>query len=385
MREPIGAELAARVRAVERRDEWNALVREFSDCDARHAWEWGELRARQGWAPLRLAAFAGGECVAAAAVLLRRVPGLGAVAYAPRGPLLDPRRPEAWDAAAALADATRARTGALVVRTSPPVLVEDAASWAPLEARGFRRQPDLWSLWNTPRNVMRLDLAGEERDLLARMAKKRRQHIATAGKKGVSADVVRGLAAVHALRGLLAERGARDGLPVPGAAYFDALHALFDRDGAVATVLGRINGELAGAAVGVHFGGTAHLLYAATAAAARSLPVGDLMHWEWMRWARAAGCRVLDLGSSCTDIPPSPTHPNYGIYRFKTELGAKFCLYAGYYDRVYSPAAYHVGRWLERWSLRNARRIAIRAQNVLRAMPRWCIREEPAEHFATCR
>ena len=267
MRQPVHIELTARVRAVERRDEWNALVREFSGCDARHAWEWGELRAQQGWSPLRLAAFAGGECVAAAAVLLRRVPGLGTVAYAPRGPLLDPTRVDAWDAAAALADATRVRTSALVVRTSPPVLVEDAVSWTPLEARGFRRQPDLWSLWNTPRNVMRLDLIGEERDLLARMAKKRRQHIATAGKKGVSADVVRGLAP---------------------------------------------------------------------------------------------------------------------IYRFKAELGAKFRLYAGYYDRVYAPVAYHVGRWLERWTLRNARWIAIRTQNVLRAMPRWCIGEEPVEYFATC-
>ena len=40
-----GTEIAARVRAVERRDEWNALVREFRACDARHSWEWGELRS----------------------------------------------------------------------------------------------------------------------------------------------------------------------------------------------------------------------------------------------------------------------------------------------------------------------------------------------------
>jgi len=60
-----GTEFAASVRAVARRDEWNGIVREFRDCDVRHAWEWGELRARQGWTPLRLAAFAGGECLAA--------------------------------------------------------------------------------------------------------------------------------------------------------------------------------------------------------------------------------------------------------------------------------------------------------------------------------
>src|SRR5438067_3545056 len=333
---------STRVRIVERRDEWNDVVRAFDHCDARHSWEWGELRARQGWTPLRVAAFGGGECLAAAAFLARGMRGLGTVVYAPRGPLIDPKRNDVWDAAAALADVARERTRAFVVRTSPAVLLDDAVSWTPLEAHGFRQLPDLWSLWNTPRNVMRLDLEGDERDLLGRMARKRRQHISTASRKGVSAGVVRGLAPMHVLRGLMLERAKHEPVLVPSPAHLEALHALFDGDDGVATVLGYVNGELAGAALGVRFADTAHLIYAALTSAARSLPVGDVMHWEWMRWARAGGCRVLDLGSSCTDIPPSPAHPNYGIYRFKAELGARFCLYAGYYDRVYSPAVYTV-------------------------------------------
>jgi peptidoglycan pentaglycine glycine transferase (the first glycine) len=373
-----GADIGARVRAVERRDEWNEIVREFRDCDTRHAWEWGELRARQGWTPLRLAAFARGECVAAAAVLARRVPGLGVVAYAPRGPLVDPKRNDMWDAAAALADVARARTGAFVVRTSPAVLVEDAVAWTPLESRGFRRLPDLWSFWNTPRNVMRLDLEGNEADLLARMAKKRRQHISTGKKKGVTADVARGLGPMQTLRALMLERAAREETLVPSPGYLEALEAAFDSDGDVATVLGRVGGDVVGAALGIRFGATAHLLYAAVSPAARSLPVGDLMHWEWMRWARDGACRVLDLGSSCTGIPPSPTHPNYGIYRFKAELGATFCLYAGYYDRVYSPVTYGVARWLEGWSLRHGRRYAAAIQRAVRSLPRWGTEEAPA-------
>jgi peptidoglycan pentaglycine glycine transferase (the first glycine) len=361
---------AATVRTIENRDEWNELVRAFDACDARHSWEWGELRARQGWTPLRLAAFGGGECLAAAAFVTRAVPGLGVVAYAPRGPLLDPVRGDVWDAAAALADVARARTGAFMVRTSPAVPVEDAASWAPLEARGFRRLPDLWSLWNTPRNVMRVDLEGQERDLLARMTKKRRQHIATGGKKGVAAEVAYGLAPMHALRTLMLERYASDPVVVPSGSHLAAMLAL---------VLGRINGELAGAALGVRFAGTAHLIYVAVRPSARSLPVGDLMHWAWMRWARDGGCRVLDLGSSCTDVPPSPSHPNYGIYRFKAELGARFRLYAGYYDRVYSGATYFVARHVERWTLRYGRRCAAVLQNLKTALPRWAA--VPATHM----
>jgi hypothetical protein len=182
---------------------------------------------------------------------------------------------------------------------------------------------------------------------------------------------------MHVLRGLMLERAPNEPVIVPSPEYLEGLHALFDGDGGVATVIGRVNGELAGAALGVRFGGTAHLIYAALTPAARSVPVGDLMHWEWIRWAREGGCRVLDLGSSCTDIPPSPTHPNYGIYRFKTELGARLCLYAGYYDRVYCTAAYHVARRLERWTLRYGRRCAAAMQTAWRAVPRWATRTAP--------
>ena len=72
-----------------------------------------------------------------------------------------------------------------------------------------------------------------------------------------------------------------------------------------------------------------------------------LLHWELMRWARDGGCLELDLGSSCTDVPPTETHPNYGIYRFKSELGARLILCTGYHDRVFAPLRYRIARLLE--------------------------------------
>ena len=65
------------------------------------------------------------------------------------------------------------------------------------------------------------------------------------------------------------------------------------------------------------------------------------------RWARDGGCLELDLGSSCTDVPPTETHPHYGIYRFKSELGARLILCVGYHDRVFAPLRYRIARLLE--------------------------------------
>lgn len=356
------------VQSVDNRDEWNSIVLRLPTCDIRQGWEWGELLRQLGWRPLRVAAYAEGAPVAALSALVRRVPGLGTLAYAPRGPVLDPASDLSWSALRALGDAVRQRTRAVFLRTSPPALDGDAA-WAPLESSGFQPIPELWSVWNTPRNVMLLDLEGTERDLLSRMARKRRQHISTAPRKDIGVSVTATLPALRTLYDLLVEHATRQAYNVPGWAYFEALHALYAPTNALAVLLGHVRGELAGAAVGIRFGPMAHLRYHATTAAGRSTAVGDVLHWEWMRWAKAAGCRTIDFGSSCTDIPPTETHPGYGIYRFKTELGAQLAMHAGYHDRVFAPVAYRAARWLEHAGLRTAWRLRARIQHALSARP----------------
>lgn len=345
------------VRVVERRDEWNALVLGLPRPDFRQSWEWGALRATQGWRTLRVAAFAGGDCLAAASTLGRDAPGLGPVFYAPRGPLVADEA-AAWDALPALLARLRAETDALFLRASPRVAVEDADALAPLEARGFARLPDLWSFWNTPRNIMRLDLGGGERDLLARMVRKRRQHVSTGARKGITVAIDDSLDALRVFHAMHVAHGRRQRYPVPGWPTLQALHQEFGARGLLAVVAGRVNGELESMLVGIRFGPVAHTLYAASTPAAHRTPVGDLLHWALMRWARDAGCAELDLGASCTGIPPVETHPGYGIYRFKVELGARLTLYAGYYDHVFSPWRYRLARRLERSALPLVRRLA---------------------------
>jgi lipid II:glycine glycyltransferase (peptidoglycan interpeptide bridge formation enzyme) len=345
----------SRARLVERRDEWNALVLALPRADFRQSWQWGAARVAHGWSVVRAAVTAGDRDVAAAQVLVRHVPGLGPVLYAPRGPLLADD-----DGAAALphlVERLYAAVGGVFLRASPGVKLEDAEVPGALEAGGFVRQPDLWSIWNTPRNVMRLDLTGSEADVLSRMARKRRQHISTAARKGITTEIASDLVTLRRFHQLHRDHGRRHGYPVPTWPALEALHQDFVAGDGVAIVSGRVNGILAGMLVGIRFGPVAHTLYLAATEAAQRTPVGDLVHWELMRWARAGGCLELDLGSSCTDLPPTETHPGYGIYRFKTELGARLVLSSGYYDRVFAPLRYRVARLLEARALRLNRRL----------------------------
>ena len=314
--------------------------------DFRQCWQWGAVRATRGWDVVRVAVTDGDACAAAAQALVRRVPGLGVVLYAPRGPLVADHG-TAWEALPRLLAHLRAITGGLFLRVSPGAALEDEAAVAPLAARGFVELPDLWSFWATPRNVMHLDLTGTERDVLGRMARKRRQHVSTGARKGITTELATSLAALRTFHALHATHSRREGYPAPPWSTLEAFHREFAPGDGLAVVSGHVRGELAGMLVGLRFGPVAHTLYAASTPAAHRAPVGDLLHWELMRWARDGGCRELDLGSSCTDLPPTETHPNYGIYRFKYELGARLTICAPYHDHVFAPLRYRLARQLE--------------------------------------
>ena len=339
---------------VERREEWNALVRALPHPDFRQSWEWGAFRGADGWGVVRAAAVTRERALVAAQVLVRRVPGLGRLLYVPRGTLLADEA-EAGPALADLVALLRRRVGGIFLRVSPGAAGEESA--ARLQAGGFVPLPDLWSVWNTPRNVMRLDLTGSERDLLARMARKRRQHISTGERKGIVTRRSADLGTLRTFHALHADHARRHNYPVPGWRTLATLYREFGGAGGLAVFTGLVKQEMAGMLVGIRFGPVAHTLYLATTPAAFHTPVGDLLHWELIRWAREAGCVELDLGSSCTDVPPTETHPNYGIYRFKSELGAGLTLCVGYHDRVFAPLRYRIARLLEAHAHRVNRRL----------------------------
>jgi lipid II:glycine glycyltransferase (peptidoglycan interpeptide bridge formation enzyme) len=335
------------IRPIADADAWNAVALRFPNADLRQSHEWGEIRQRHGWRPLRLVAFDAGEPVAAIAALCRRVPALGTIAYAPRGPLMDEDDKRAWAALPALAGALRDGARATFLRVSPAVPDERFDVRGRLRECGFAALPDFWSHWNSPRNVMRLSLEGSEREILGRMARKRRQHISTAGKHGLTAAVAPAGADLDAFYRLMVDHATRNGYPVRDRGHFEALRAAFEPAGAFARVDGLADGALVASLLGVRFGARAHSLYAPSSVQARGRPVGDVVHWEWLRWAKAAGCREVDFGSSGTHVPPRETDGALGIYRFKVEIGCVLTLWLPYHDLVFDPLRYRLVRAVE--------------------------------------
>jgi peptidoglycan pentaglycine glycine transferase (the first glycine) len=348
---------ALHVGEIEERGEWNALLRDAPEAHLFQTYEWGEVRRHLGWSPRRLAVWRDGRPELALSVLARHVPCIGVVMEAPEGPILrsEAEAPTALGALVNFLGGSRA-----------PVFLRLSLSRGGLEpalvGQGFIPLADLWTTWNAPRLRMQLALDGPDDELLGRMTKARRRRIAGAKRAGVTTSVVQDETALGPFYELLVAHAGTRGYPVGTRGYFEALVREFARDRALVVVLGRVRGELVSAQLGVRAGRMAYALYAPNTPAARGTGVNEAVAWEWMRWARGAGCRAADFGASGTKLPPTPADFNYGLYRFKAELGCRMVVAPPYYDGVFKRGRYRLFRLLERRALPRVRRAMVWVQ-----------------------
>ena len=71
-------------------DEWDAFVASQPHAHILQTSRWGELKSKFEWSAERIAVMHDQQMVAGALVLFRKLPlRLGALAYIPKGPLLD--------------------------------------------------------------------------------------------------------------------------------------------------------------------------------------------------------------------------------------------------------------------------------------------------------
>lgn len=309
---------------------WNAAVTELGGS-VLQSYEWGEFRRRGGWRPLR---FLSRDGSLAAQILLKRLPGLGTLAYAPHGPLAaDPE--DISEAAAAVAAHARLH-GADLLEIEPRV------PWAQsLETEGFRRSPSSVQ----PRCTLVAPVLESGEAQLAALPKDTRYGIRRARRVGIEAetstDVERD---IEDFLDLLEETTRRHRFAVRPRAYYRR----FVRELPAHLVLARREGEqrpIAGAVVLV-FEGEAYYLYGASAAfEGKNLYASYLVQLEALAVARREGASRYDLwGIPCN---PDPRHPLWGVYQFKKKFAGaqgREERYAGAYKKHLSPLQSHLAR-----------------------------------------
>jgi lipid II:glycine glycyltransferase (peptidoglycan interpeptide bridge formation enzyme) len=310
------------------------------------SWSWGEFKSRHGWSATRLLFAERGETVAAASVLQRRLPRLPvSILYVPKGPALEWRDTALVERVLTeLEDLARQRR-ALFIKVDPdvysaedlPVFVSRPANAAgitgTLETRGWRLSDDQIQF----RNTVLVDLAHSEEELLAAMKQKTRYNVRLAGRRGViirqitaADDLDERAAALELFFRLYAETSERDGFLIRQAAYYYDAWDSFLGEGLAHLLLAEVEGEAVAGLILFTFGTTAWYMYGASSSRHRKYMPNQLLQWEAMRCARAAGCTLYDLWGAPDNLVE--TDPMWGVVRFKLGLGGQLARGLGAWD-----------------------------------------------------
>src|SRR5579885_1781635 len=348
----IGVKLYVRqpytLRPVTSQQSWDTFVSSHPRGHLLQSWGWGELKAGAGWHPLRLFLWDNEQNrpVAAAQILRRTVaflpPGIGHLAYIPKGPVLD-------DLSLAapffrLLHPYLRRHGAIALQVEAPYTVDEpdglqCAAW--MKQSGFSQVGAV-----QPLRTILLDLTPDEETLLARMKEKWRYNVRLAARKGVEVRVASTLDELRAWYSLLQTTGERDHFGIHTFDYYRKVWQVLGPRRQAQLFLARAEGELlAGIFVGL-LGREAIYLYGASSNARRNLMPHYLLQWEAMRRAREAGASTYDLwGIPATD---QTDEAMAGVYRFKSGWGGRVVSFIGNYECAYHPLLLRASRALLR-------------------------------------
>ena len=324
----------------EHRDEWNDFAAFVPGGDVLQSYEWGELKGRGEWTPIRLAMKEGGRIVSGMSLLKRPLPLPGkSILYASRGPLLrDWTAPRLGELIGA-ARKTAREHGAILIKVDPALSDESTAGL--LREEGFVPVGGKDGFGGTqPRCVMVLDLHPTEEELLAGFKPKWRYNIRLAERKGIVVESHCDKDRLPEFYDLLTVTAQRDGFLVRSFDYFSAMWDLLVPNGMGKLFLARYEDEPVAGAFCTLFGPVCCYTYGASANRHREKMPNHLVQWTMIRWARDHGYTVYDFrGVSPRRADPSDDKLA-GLNRFKEGFGAEFVEYIGEYDLPLSPLWY---------------------------------------------
>lgn len=351
------------------RDRWDSFVSSHPKGHLLQSWAWGEFKERHRWPAERvLVSDSHGQPLAGAQILFREVAGV-ALAYIPKGPVMDWQdRPVADELMRAIRQATR-KHRALYLKIEPNELEDPALAGMLAERYGFQVSSETIQ----PRSTIRVDLSGEPGILsakepapgtwLARMAPKHRYNIKLASKRGVTCRLA-DPADFGAFYQLMVVTGKRDQFGTHAASYYRDAWEIFQKapQGNSALVLAELEGKIIAAAMVFAFGEESAYLYGASSDENRRDMPTYLVQWSAMLWAKEQGARYYDfwgipeeVGEAGVELENDKLAQKnvrdglWGVYRFKQGFGGETIRYAGAFDLPYNRPLYKAWQKVQRF------------------------------------
>jgi lipid II:glycine glycyltransferase (peptidoglycan interpeptide bridge formation enzyme) len=333
---------------------WDALV--VANPDGGHILQsraWAEFKRGWGWRPTYWIAEAA-DAQVAILFLRRRIPGMGDLWYAPKGPGVA----DAATLAEILAD-RQSLQSAFLVKVEPELdsARADTRVWRSAGLRKARSDVQM------SRATIIVDLDRDEDALIASFKPKTRYNIRLAARRGVEiAPVEMSDANIATMYSLMAATRERAGFFLRSEKYFRGYWELQAASGQAQLFFATWQGQVLAGVFATYLGSHGWYKDGGSIKEHSELMAPHLLQWEVMRWLRTRGVRTYDLVA----VPPASqlndTHPLFGLYRFKSGFSDAVTEFVGTWDLPVRPRAY--AAW-ERWGERAANTINRRLRHDL--------------------
>lgn len=335
---------------------WNEIISKLPDPHFLQTYEWGQVKAKYGWAPYYAVWTEDGKfsvssnyqlpvtkVVAAALILKRTALRRFSIFYAPKGPLMDwtneSLRKRVLDDLQSFAK----KQGAIFLKLDPDVVLgrgvpasvdevtenSGQAVMSDLKRRGWVESSDQIQF----RNTVMVDLSASEEDILMRMKQKTRYNVRLAEKKGVTVRVG-GVDDLPMLYKMYAETSVRDGFVIRDENYYMTVWKLFmspdHGQPSAVPLIAEVDGEAVAAIFLFMFVGRGYYVYGMSRDKHREKMPTYLLQWAAMKHAKANGCQTYDLWGAPDVFNESDSM--WGVYRFKEGLGGEVVRTLGAYD-----------------------------------------------------
>jgi peptidoglycan pentaglycine glycine transferase (the first glycine) len=335
--------------------EWNQVLAKCPDAHVLQSYEWGEVKGRWGWRPLRLLLQEGERVCAAASVLHRPIPHTPfCLLYVPKGPAFDYQDLSLWPKVLESLEHLARRERAILLKVDPDLRrnvgmeshqLEPAASAVTglLKARGWRFSPEQIQF----RNTVLVDLRPSEDDILMAMHSKTRYNIRLAERRDVRVEEA-GEGDLARFYRLYAHTSARDEFLIRPFGYYRDIWRTFLRARYGQLFLAYYGEQCLAGLFLFRWGEKAWYLYGASSDEERQRMPNHALQWVAIKWAKAQGCTTYDLWGAPEVLNESD--PLWGVYRFKSGFGGHVVRYLGAYDYPAHPLLYRLfGELLPRY------------------------------------
>ncbi len=327
-------------------ERFNNFIKDAPQGDYLQSYEWGQMKAKSGWQPIYVVAEQNGGFKAAATVLKKKLPVLGAAFfYTPRGPVMDYRDEQTVDLVLEGIKDLAGRHNAILLKIDPDIPATEAQVREMLMKKGFvpaRRRGRFDGL--QPRHVCRLGLEKDPEEIFKSFNEKTRYNIRLAEKRGVTVREG-GKEALPVFYNILQETCKRDNFVTRGYDYFGSVWDHSVEKGLGKLFMAEYQGEYIAGVWVINFGKKAWYLYGASSNRHRNVMPNYALQWHAIRWAREQGCTLYDFLGVPSKL--SPNSPAYGLYRFKKGFNSELTEFIGEFDLPFRRPYYHFWRVAE--------------------------------------